>query len=99
MDDFTAAFKDADSLLVLDIYAASEQPIEGITGEVLARDISKNGDQAARYVSSFSDAVETVFAEARDGDMVLTLGAGSVSQLGPMILEKLQAREPVPQPI
>jgi len=99
MDEFTTAFKDADSLMVLDIYAASEQPIEGITGEVLAGDISEKGGRPARYASSFADAVEKISDEARDGDMVLTLGAGSVSQLGPMILEKLQAREPVPQPI
>ena len=99
MDEFTTAFKDADALMVLDIYAASEQPIDGITGEVLARDISKKGEQTARYASSFADAIDAIYAEARDGDMVLTLGAGSVSQLGPMILEKLQARESVPQPI
>jgi len=99
MDEFTTAFKDADSLMVLDIYAASEQPIEGITGEVLAGDISKKGGRTARYASSFADAVEKISDEAHDGDMVLTLGAGSVSQLGPMILEKLQARETVPQPI
>jgi UDP-N-acetylmuramate--alanine ligase len=89
MDEFTTAFTDADSLFVLDIYAASEKPIEGITGEVLARQIAGKGHRAAVYVPSFADAAIAVAAQAQSGDMILTLGAGSVSQLGPMILEKL----------
>ena len=93
MDDFALAFKDADSLSVLDIYAASEKPIEGVTGEALAATIRKAAsDQDVRYANSFADAIDAVSAQAEEGDMILTLGAGSVSQLGPMILEKLQIR-------
>jgi UDP-N-acetylmuramate--alanine ligase len=93
MDDFALAFKDADSLSVLDIYAASEKPIEGVTGEALAATIRKAAcDQDVRYANSFADAIDAVTAQAEEGDMILTLGAGSVSQLGPMILEKLQIR-------
>jgi UDP-N-acetylmuramate--alanine ligase len=92
MEEFTTAFGDADSLFVLDIYAASEKPIEGISGEALARMICEKGGRHAAYVGSFGDAVTSVVAAARDGDMILTLGAGSVSQLGPMILEKLKER-------
>jgi UDP-N-acetylmuramate--alanine ligase len=100
VDEFTTAFADADSLFVLDIYAASEQPIEGITGEVLARRIRDGGvakktGRPVEYVSSFADAVAAATAAAHEGDMILTLGAGSVSQLGPMLLERLKAREPV----
>jgi UDP-N-acetylmuramate--alanine ligase len=90
MEEFTTAFGDADSLFVLDIYAASEKPIEGVTGEGLAQHIQKNGKNV-QYARSFSDAVTAVAGVAHDGDMILTLGAGSVSQLGPMILEKLKA--------
>jgi UDP-N-acetylmuramate--alanine ligase len=90
MEEFTTAFADADSLFVLDIYAASEKPIEGISGEVLAQQIGSKGGQSVKYVSSFADAVNSAAAVAQEGDMVLTLGAGSVSQLGPMILEKLK---------
>ena len=93
MDEFRTAFKDADSLTVLDIYAASEQPIEGISGETLAANISTKGVQSAGYADSFADAIYSISAMAKDGDMVLTLGAGSVSQLVPMILEKLHTRE------
>jgi UDP-N-acetylmuramate--alanine ligase len=89
MEDFTTAFNDADSLFVLDIYAASEKPIEGITGEALARRIREAGKNAG-YVSSFADAVNAAASSAQDGDMILTLGAGSVSQLGPMLLSRLE---------
>jgi UDP-N-acetylmuramate--alanine ligase len=93
MEEFTSAFTDADSVFVLDIYAASEKPIDGVTGEALARRISESGKKA-QYVASFADAISTVSVIAQDGDMILTLGAGSVSQLGPMILEKLKEHEP-----
>jgi len=89
MDEFATAFSDADSLIVLDIYPASEQPIEGITGEALAGRILEKTQTSATYVASFEDAVNSATANATEGDMVLTLGAGSVSQLGPMLLEKL----------
>jgi UDP-N-acetylmuramate--alanine ligase len=90
IDDFATAFGEADSVFVLDIYAASEKPIEDVTGEALARTIREKGGQNAQYAASFADAVSAVSAAAREGDMILTLGAGSVSQLGPMILDKLK---------
>ena len=93
MDEFTTAFGDADSLFVLDIYAASEKPIEGIGGEALAGKIAEKNGSGVQYANSFADAVSLAAAAAGDGDMILTLGAGSVSQLGPMILEKLKERE------
>jgi UDP-N-acetylmuramate--alanine ligase len=93
IEEFSTAFGDADSLFVLDIYAASEKPIEGVSGEALASTIRENGGGNAQYVSSFGGAASAAAAVAEDGDMILTLGAGSVSQLGPIILEKLQERE------
>ena len=93
MEEFTTAFGDADSLFVLDIYAASEKPIEGITGEILAQRIREKTAKNGRYVSSPAEAVDAAAAVAEEGDMILTLGAGSVSQFGPMILEKLKERE------
>ena len=92
IEEFTTAFDDADSLFVLDIYAASEKPIEGITGEILAQRIREKNVKNGRYVSSPAEAVDAAAAVAQDGDMILTLGAGSVSQFGPMILEKLKER-------
>ncbi len=91
MDDFATAFTDADSIHILDIYAASEQPIAGVTGEALARHIAKH--KPAAYHASFAEAAEAVAQSAGDGDMVLTLGAGNVSQLGPQLLERLGTRQ------
>jgi UDP-N-acetylmuramate--alanine ligase len=93
LEDFTTAFGDADSLSVLDIYAANEKPIEGVSGEALARAIGEKGGLDAQYVSSFAEAVNSAEATAKDGDIILTLGAGNVSQLGPMILEKLKGKQ------
>jgi len=90
MDEFATAFADADTVCLLDIYPASEKPIEGITAEALASRIGPAGKVSVAYASSFSDAVAMVAALAQSGDMVLTLGAGSVSQLGPMLLHKLE---------
>jgi len=92
MDEFSTAFGDADTLCLLDIYPASEKPIEGITAEALVSRIVGAGKRNVAYAPSFSDAVATVAALAQPGDMVLTLGAGSVSQLGALILERLAAK-------
>jgi UDP-N-acetylmuramate--alanine ligase len=92
MDEFTTAFEHADSLFVLDIYAASESPIEGVSGESLARRIAEQGNPVAHYVGSFAEAVDAAVAAARPGDMILTLGAGSVSQIAPVVLDELQAK-------
>jgi UDP-N-acetylmuramate--alanine ligase len=93
MEEFTTAFDDADSLFVLDIYAASEKPIEGITGEILAQRIREKSGKSVQYASSPADAADSAAAAAQDGDMILTLGAGSVSQFGPLILDRLKERE------
>ncbi len=92
MDDFTTAFADADSIFVLDIYAASEKPIEGITAEILARQIAEKGHREAIHIASFVEASAAIAALAQPGDMILTLGAGNVSQLGPIILERLEQK-------
>jgi len=108
MDEFAFAFNDADTVCVLDIYAASEQPIEGVSGERLAERIAdgfgkKEGrrsepavDSSVRFVRSFAEAVDVVAMTAQPGDMILTLGAGSVSQVGPLIVEKLQSLQSLP---
>jgi UDP-N-acetylmuramate--alanine ligase len=92
MDDFSTAFADADSIFVLDIYGASEKPIEGITAAALARQIAEKGGQEAIHIASFVEASAAVAALAQPGDMILTLGAGNVSQLGPIILERLEKK-------
>ncbi|HXY77440.1 MAG TPA: UDP-N-acetylmuramate--L-alanine ligase, partial [Candidatus Acidoferrales bacterium] len=97
MDEFSTAFADADTLCLLDIYPASEKPIAGITAEALASRIAGAGKPSVAYAPSFSDAVAIVANLVQPDDMVLTLGAGSVSQLGAMLLEKLEAKSPSQQ--
>jgi UDP-N-acetylmuramate--alanine ligase len=88
LDQFSGAFVDADTVIVLPIYAASEEPIPGITGEVLAGRIQ--GPQV-QFAPDFPSAVAAIVAQAKEGDLILTLGAGSVSQLAPQILAALEA--------
>jgi len=90
LDEFATAFRDADSVTVLDIYAASEAPIPGVSGELLAERICESGKTQAVYSGSFCAAAERVVQLASDGDMILTLGAGNVSQLGLEVLEVLE---------
>jgi UDP-N-acetylmuramate--alanine ligase len=90
-DDFATAFQDSDTVQVLDIYAASENPIAGVSGEILVEKIRAAGTNST-YAASFDDAIAGVAALAREGDLVVTLGAGSVYQIGPMLIEELAKR-------
>jgi UDP-N-acetylmuramate--alanine ligase len=87
MDQFVGAFRDADTVIVLPIYAASEEPIPGVTAERLAAKIE--GPQV-QFAPDFPAAIAAAAAQAREGDLILTLGAGNVSQLGPQILTALE---------
>jgi UDP-N-acetylmuramate--alanine ligase len=89
LQQFQGAFADADTLFVLPIYAASEEPIPGVTAERLAAEVE---GPPTRYVEDFAAAVAAVADVARPGDLILTLGAGNVSQLGPQILAALEAK-------
>ncbi|HXJ44809.1 MAG TPA: UDP-N-acetylmuramate--L-alanine ligase [Bryobacteraceae bacterium] len=90
MDDFARAFHAADRVVLLDIYAASESPIEGVTSEVLAERMRQFGHRSAEYAPSAAAGVEAIAGGAQPGDIILTLGAGNVSQLGDKILETLK---------
>jgi UDP-N-acetylmuramate--alanine ligase len=87
--EFGAALGLADVPVVLDVYAAREDPEPGVTGQLVA-DAVPGGK--ARYVPSLADAPGVVAALARPGDVVLTMGAGDVTRLGPVICEELAAR-------
>jgi UDP-N-acetylmuramate--alanine ligase len=90
MEEFARSFHQADSVLVLDIYAASEKPIEGVTAAVLAERITAFGHRSAEYAGSLERAVDVVLGRAESGDLILTLGAGNVWQAGDLILERLR---------
>jgi UDP-N-acetylmuramate--alanine ligase len=86
MEEFAGAFDDADSVEMLDIYAASEEPIAGIDAQALTAKIHR---PQVRYAGDAATAVDAVTRRAQDGDLIMTLGAGSVSQIGPQVLEAL----------
>jgi UDP-N-acetylmuramate--alanine ligase len=89
-DEFCRAFHQADALLVTDVYAAGEEPIEGATGEALAAAISARGHQQASYAGDLKTAGARLAEAARAGDVVLTLGAGSVWTAGDEVLKKVR---------
>jgi len=79
-DDFCRAFNDADILVLTEIYAAGEQPIENVTGERLAEAISAAGHKNVVFTSTMQAGVEFMLREARPGDAILAIGAGSVGR-------------------
>ncbi len=91
MDDFARAFHQADTVHVIDIYPASEPPIEGVTSQVLVDRLHAFGHRGAEYAGAMDRGMEAVIGAANSGDAIVTLGAGSVSQAAEKILERLNA--------
>lgn len=89
LDEFARAFMQADRVFVLDIYAASEAPIEGVSSEALVERMRQFGHKSVEYAASILDGVEAVVEDAEEDDLIITLGAGSVSLAGDAILEEL----------
>jgi len=90
-DEFCRAFHQADRLLVTDIYPASEEPIPGITAQALAEAIKERGHRDVAWAGGLAPATEQLAREAREGDVVLTLGAGSVWTAGEELLRRRSA--------
>lgn len=90
MDEFARCFHQADSVFVMDIYAASEKPIEGVNAESLVERMRQFGHKGAEYVGTMDGGVEALLQAASSGDLVLTLGAGNVWQAGDKLLGRLK---------
>jgi len=84
--DFLSAFNEADVLLLFDVYAAGEEPIEGADAERLCEAIREHGHRGARYAGKAGDAKEAVLSVLRPGDIFLTMGAGDVWKLGEAVV-------------
>jgi UDP-N-acetylmuramate--alanine ligase len=87
-DDFCRAFHLADRLLLTDVYPASEEPIPGVDAEGLARGIAARGHREVAFAGDLEAATEQLAKEVREGDVVLTLGAGSVWTAGEELLRR-----------
>jgi UDP-N-acetylmuramate--alanine ligase len=90
--EFADVLAQADQVCLLPIYAASEDPIPGVTAEALGQAITSRTGRPVQVVSGLDEAPSAIAAAARPGDVVVTLGAGSVGSLGPRLLESLEAR-------
>jgi UDP-N-acetylmuramate--alanine ligase len=77
----------ADRTIVLEVYAASEKPIEGVNSKIITSKMSKG-----EYTPNFVEVTDSVIADAQPGDVIMTLGAGDVSSLAPIIVEGLARR-------
>jgi UDP-N-acetylmuramate--alanine ligase len=86
--EFGEALAAADMVFVLDVYGAREQPMAGVSGALVAEHVSAE----VRYLPDFSQVAEQVAGAALPGDVVITMGAGDVTMLGPEILTALQVK-------
>jgi UDP-N-acetylmuramate--alanine ligase len=96
MTEFSSALSGADEVVLTDIYAAGEPPIDGVTLERLAAVIRADARGPVHVVPDLDGLPDAVAALARSGDLVITLGAGSIGSTGERILEALRHRRPQP---
>lgn len=89
-DDFVKSFHDADLLILTDIYPAGEQPIHGVTAEALWQSVRKHGQKDAAYIADRQAIAAHLLELVKPGDIVLTLGAGNVWQVGEALLQALR---------
>jgi UDP-N-acetylmuramate--alanine ligase len=92
MDEFAKSFSDCDALFVLDIYAAGEPAIDGISSEKMVERIRAGSAPSAEYLASTPEVLEKLENLVQPGDVVLTLGAGPVWQVGEELVRRLRAR-------
>ena len=86
LEEFGRAFFDADAVLITDIYPAGEPPIPGITGLTLVESLQAHGQREVHYVAKVEDLPQILQDFTHDGDLVLTFGAGNITQVGPQFL-------------
>jgi len=82
LDEFVVSFNEADVLIVTEIYAASEERIEGVSGKVLADRVRSGGHRNVQFLATKEEVVSALAGQARPGDMVGTLGAGDIYKVG-----------------
>ncbi len=87
-EDFARSFYDAEVVLLTDIYAASEDPIPGVTSQALAEEIERFGHRNVRYIGGVENGKQSLVEAAQPGDLILTLGAGSVWRVSEELLDR-----------
>jgi UDP-N-acetylmuramate--alanine ligase len=92
MDEFQQAFNDADIVYVAPVYAAGEDPVEGVSAEALASGLKARGHRQARTISGADELADLLASEAQDGDMVICLGAGDITKWAAGLADAIGAR-------
>ncbi len=92
MEDFSTCFSDADAVFVADVYAAGETPIEGIDKDALVEGIRRFGHRSVQPLGSVEALPAVIAAEAKDGDLVVLLGAGDITQWAYALPGQLEGR-------
>ncbi len=90
LEDFWGAFQDADVLLITNIYAASEEPIPGVTAEAIVEGVRRSGHPCVEYIPELKDMIPRTLELLEPGDMVITLGAGTIGELPWKLKAKLE---------
>jgi UDP-N-acetylmuramate--alanine ligase len=92
MEEFHTAFYDADELVVMEVYAAGEAPIEGVSGSLIVEGVIEHGKKGVKFAPDIETALDALMGILKKGDITLTLGAGSVTTLGEKTLAALSQR-------
>ena len=88
-DEFASAFKDADKVIMVEIYAAREKNINKVSSKLLADEIKReHPEKDVYYFETFEEVANFLFENTHEGDMVITMGAGDVYKIGEMVLAK-----------
>jgi UDP-N-acetylmuramate--alanine ligase len=87
--EFATSFNDADVLFLTSIYAGGELPIPGVTSKALVDALVAHGHRDVTYVEKRADLARAIAPKLKEGDIVLTLGAGDITQVGPELLHLL----------
>ena len=93
-DEFGSAFDEADDVTFMDVYPAGETPVPGVSGKTfLSVVLDHDGHPSATYVPHRVDVVPYLVERSRPGDLVITMGAGDVTAIGPQLIDALRASE------
>jgi UDP-N-acetylmuramate--alanine ligase len=90
--EFFTSFNQADSAFIMEIYSAGEQPIPGVSGSAIYEGIKKHGHKDVTFIADKGAVADTLAATLREGDVLLTLGAGDVWKIGEQVLERLKRK-------
>lgn len=92
-DEFAVAFDSADQLYFTDIYAAGEAPIEGVTGQLIPEKVlAHNPGKRVVYIKDPQELTEALYRDARPGDMIFTMGAGTIYRVGENLVQMLREK-------